>query len=379
MQTSSDVAEPQMAPVSESAGVADACGGVGSQDGGHPCDAGLEVPEWDVAMGPRKEGAQRWGMFLPTMLRLATNIVGGTGAAVGYTIGKCGEIVGCGKAIDSPAFQAGFTGWMWSNGIFPEVEYEPLGDAVSSRLMNELGASSPPSAEDMSLTPLVVSNHVSSLDGLILAATFGAPRVVAMAKCRRIPVLGGLMEQMDTVFVDPRDADSRQKTADAILGHCAGWQSGQRPLLVFPEGTMTNGQGLVDFKKGAFLAGVPVRPVVLVYTGHFDPASTSYKMTKDGPRKVGPLEWGRQFYGHYIHSVHVRVLPPYFPSEEEQTQPDLYARRCQAYVAEELARVRQDLHQRSWKHAAGREDGGLAYQLGDETRAASRMLWSFFD
>jgi lysophosphatidylcholine acyltransferase/lyso-PAF acetyltransferase len=36
-----------------------------------------------------------------------------------------------------------------------------------------------------------------------------------------------------------------------------------RPMLLFPEGTTSNGQMLLPFKTGAFLAGVPVLPVII--------------------------------------------------------------------------------------------------------------------
>ena len=39
----------------------------------------------------------------------------------------------------------------------------------------------------------------------------------------------------------------------------------QRPMLLFPEGTTTNGRYLLPFKSGAFLAGYPVQPVILHY------------------------------------------------------------------------------------------------------------------
>ena len=55
-------------------------------------------------------------MVLPAVTRGVLNIVGGTIATVGYGTGKIGEVVGRKKAVDSVAFKAGFTSWMWSNG-----------------------------------------------------------------------------------------------------------------------------------------------------------------------------------------------------------------------------------------------------------------------
>lgn len=46
---------------------------------------------------------------------------------------------------------------------------------------------------------------------------------------------------------------------------CTGKLEGKRPLLLFPEGMTSNGTHILPFKSGAFLAGVPVKPVVLRY------------------------------------------------------------------------------------------------------------------
>ena len=42
---------------------------------------------------------------------------------------------------------------------------------------------------------------------------------------------------------------------------------GYRQLLVFPEGTTTNGRALVHFKSGCFRSGVPVQPVLARFAG----------------------------------------------------------------------------------------------------------------
>ena len=44
-----------------------------------------------------------------------------------------------------------------------------------------------------------------------------------------------------------------------------GEAEGERPMLLFPEGTTTNGLYLLPFKSGAFLAGCALQPVILQY------------------------------------------------------------------------------------------------------------------
>ena len=228
---------------------------------------------------------------------MAASTVGSSLAMAGYGVGKVVEFAGAGRAIDSRAFHASGWMWLWSNGIFPTVHYEPLGRA-GAELAARYRMSRDPKAEQMSLTPIILSNHTSYLDGLILGIVFGAPKIVAKAGCARVPVVGRLLQECGTVFVERGEKGSRQATLDAIAGHCEAWRPGQRPLLIFPEGTTTNGEGMLDFKKGAFIGGLPVRPVLIVYTGQFDPANTSYKMTEKGPVKTSDAEWVAQFMGH---------------------------------------------------------------------------------
>merc|ERR1719203_2074272 len=277
--------------------------------------------------------------------------------------------------MDSNIFQASFAAFLYSNGIVPTVVYEDLGEAgkklaaAGKKRALLMGASKELAKEDMNITPVIVSNHISYLDGLVLASTFHVPKVVAKSGSRDVPVMGKLMEEMEVVFVDRGSGDSKKATLDAIKEHCVQWKTGSRPLLIFPEGTTTNGEEIIDFKRGAFISGLPVRPTIMIYTGRYDPATTNFHEA-EGKELVehSDQEWVAQFMGHFIHSMHVRVLPPYIPSEEEANDPDLYAKRCHEYMAKELERVRFEVEEHSWKTAAGREDGSLGYQFGDITR-----------
>jgi len=345
------------------------------------------VQEWDVARGSSSTCVFEKAAMLPPMVaRAALNVVGGAVCGLGYGLGKVGEVVGGTKSVDSKVFQAGFMSWMYANGILPSVQYEPLEvfDAsgggngspyVLCRAMAD--ASSNPNGpldEDMSLTSLIVSNHVSYLDGVVLAALFGAPKILAKAGSRNVPVLGHLMKEMDVVFVERNLSESRHATLDAIKAHCSAWTPGERSLLVFPEGTTTNGESLAPFKKGAFVSGLSVRPVILVYTGQFDPANPTFKETEHGLEEISDAEWCAKFMGSLVHSMHVRVLAPYVPTQDEALDPELYASNMQRFMAKELVRIRSEVHQDSWKAAAGRTHGGMSYKFGDLTRMTIRSI-----
>ncbi|MDA8752597.1 HAD-IB family hydrolase [Halieaceae bacterium] len=106
-------------------------------------------------------------------------------------------------------------------------------------------------------------NHQSLLDALVLAHILRED-VVALCKQEMAanPVLGPMLRQVDTIFVDRDEKDQRQvlQRALEVLG------SG-RSLVIAPEGTRSTLGNIQPFKHGAFLlakkARVPIVPIVL--------------------------------------------------------------------------------------------------------------------
>jgi len=111
---------------------------------------------------------------------------------------------------------------------------------------------------------IVISNHASYVDGLLLVAAL-PPRIVFVAKRDLAPqrFAGTLLRRLGTLFVERIDV------ARGVEDHRAIEQSARAGLvpLVFPEGTLRREPGLLPFRMGAFVAaaqaGVPVVPVVI--------------------------------------------------------------------------------------------------------------------
>ncbi len=111
---------------------------------------------------------------------------------------------------------------------------------------------------------VVVANHASYADGLILLATLPRPvAFVAKAELQSRPLARWFLRRLGARFVerfDPRQgsADLRNLVDDARRGVT---------LLFFPEGTFTRAPGLRPFHMGAFLtaaeSGAPVIPIAL--------------------------------------------------------------------------------------------------------------------
>ena len=108
-----------------------------------------------------------------------------------------------------------------------------------------------------------VFNHQSLLDSMVLAHLLRED-VVAMCKKEMAgtPVIGNLLRQADTIFVDRDDADQREVLQRAL----AVLKSG-RSLVIAPEGSRSTLGNIQPFKHGAFFlarkAGVPIVPIVL--------------------------------------------------------------------------------------------------------------------
>uniref|UniRef100_A0AAY5EWM9 EF-hand domain-containing protein n=1 Tax=Electrophorus electricus TaxID=8005 RepID=A0AAY5EWM9_ELEEL len=110
---------------------------------------------------------------------------------------------------------------------------------------------------------LAVAPHSGFLDMLVLCVA-GLPTVVSRSENTKLPVIGALLEFNQSVLVSRKDPESRRKCVSQIKERLTS--NGYWPqMLMFPEGTTTNGQALIKFKPGAFLAGVPVQPVLLRY------------------------------------------------------------------------------------------------------------------
>ena len=113
---------------------------------------------------------------------------------------------------------------------------------------------------------LLVCNHVSWLDIPVLGGALGA-RFVSKGEIARAPVVGWMARENGSVFVtrDDRGGAGRQvATLRAALAD-------RRPVLMFPEGTTSDGRAVLPFRSSLFAAvapapaGVAVQTVALIY------------------------------------------------------------------------------------------------------------------
>lgn len=111
---------------------------------------------------------------------------------------------------------------------------------------------------------VVVANHASYLDGMILTAAL-PPRFsfVIKREMTQVPLANFFLSRIGSEFVEREQSSQGSRDARRILQQASGGNS----LVFFPEGTFQAEPGLRRFRMGAFNAArrgpVPLVPAVI--------------------------------------------------------------------------------------------------------------------
>jgi 1-acyl-sn-glycerol-3-phosphate acyltransferase len=111
---------------------------------------------------------------------------------------------------------------------------------------------------------ILVANHASYLDSLVIAATIQGPlSFVAKDELARQWVAGPFLRRLGTLFAHRNDVKGGiEDTEHQLMAARAGAR-----IVCFPEATLTRRPGLRGFRLGAFLvaaqAGISILPVTL--------------------------------------------------------------------------------------------------------------------
>jgi 1-acyl-sn-glycerol-3-phosphate acyltransferase len=116
---------------------------------------------------------------------------------------------------------------------------------------------------------LVVANHLSWLDVLVLQSLMPVA-FVAKTEVRHWPVVGYLAQACATIFVDRSSA----RSAHAMVEDTAAAMLRGRAVVVFPEGTSSDGTRLGHFHANIFESAIrAAAPVQLLTLQYLDPGS----------------------------------------------------------------------------------------------------------
>jgi len=152
---------------------------------------------------------------------------------------------------------------------------------------------------------LVVANHVSWLDIMAIHAVCPQARFVSKADVRHWPLVSRLVDAAGTLYLE------RDKRRDAlrVVHRMAEALAAGQTVAVFPEGTTSDGRGLLPFHanllQAAIATSTPVQPVALRYADATQAVSAAAEFTGDTTlaRSLWRLACGDGL------TVRVRVLP----------------------------------------------------------------------
>lgn len=198
------------------------------------------------------------------IIQLVMHIFYGIGVIIYHTLIKR-------RSANDPIFKEAFTHWYQQGcaivGLRIVVEGKPAVGPV-----------------------LMVSNHVSWLDILLLASVAN-PRFLSKAEIRKWPLIGWAGQQIDTLFIKRGE---RSASEAASAGIAEGLQQGNR-ILIFPEGTTTEGKVVKRLHARLFGAAINTRslvqPIVIHYTDDNDTSDTSDRIHFVGEQNLMSNLW----------------------------------------------------------------------------------------
>jgi lyso-ornithine lipid O-acyltransferase len=126
----------------------------------------------------------------------------------------------------------------------------------------------------------IIANHVSWIDILALGGETGAA-FVAHDGIAGWPIVGLLAAQNNTIFVARSRRGALNEQIEALRTALAGHQ----PVALFPEGTTSDGTGLLPFKPTLLAVFLPPPRAVRIQPVHIDygPATTEIAWHSNEP------------------------------------------------------------------------------------------------
>jgi 1-acyl-sn-glycerol-3-phosphate acyltransferase len=153
---------------------------------------------------------------------------------------------------------------------------------------------------------LIVANHVSWLDIFVLSSLQPA-RFIAKADLRRLPVVGRLIANVGTLFIERE----RRRDTHTVNRHTVEALTRGDVVAVFPEGTTSDGVGLLKFHSSLLQSAVDAK-------GHVQPIAIRYRTQDDehcmAPAYVGGLSLFDSFWqvtGEREIRAELHVMPPF--------------------------------------------------------------------
>ena len=110
--------------------------------------------------------------------------------------------------------------------------------------------------------PLVICNHISWVDSVFLMSKFSGS-FLSKKDMQHMPIISHIGAFLDLLYIDRSKEEERQQIIKEIGERIL--KKPEIPLIIFPEGTTSNGVSLLTFKKGSFYFMNPVKIICIRY------------------------------------------------------------------------------------------------------------------
>jgi len=175
---------------------------------------------------------------------------------------------------------------------------------------------------------ILVANHSSFLDPILLSTNSHPPCFVSKAEVQKWPLVSTVGNMLSCIYVEREDTDSRVQAYIKISERLENRSDRSPQILIFPEGTSSNGGGLINFKQGAFRPQVAVQPVCIKYkNSNFQPV---FPCGCNVPLQIFRI------LCQFVNRVEITYLPVMTITEEEKKGEKQFSERVRAAMANSL-------------------------------------------
>lgn len=176
---------------------------------------------------------------------------------------------------------------------------------------------------------VIVANHISFFDVLYFCQRSECPSFIAKRSLQSVPVIRLFLENLSCIFAGRSESQSSSESASELFRKRAADPSSP-PILIFSEGTTSNGRFVMPFKSGAFAPALPIQPCALSYPVSPCGVSLAWESV--------PLPYLLfRILAAKSHRMCVQWLPLYSPSADEQKSAALFANSVRNQIATALA------------------------------------------
>jgi lyso-ornithine lipid O-acyltransferase len=148
---------------------------------------------------------------------------------------------------------------------------------------------------------VIIANHVSYVDGIVLGSIF--PIVfVSKKEVKSWPVIGQWNTLSGTIFINRQ----RKETVPALVEEMTQKLRHEANILLFPEGTSTNGERMLPFQTAPLAAPLRSRSIIV-------PVTLAYKTIEEEPVTVANRDliyWygDMEFLSHFWRLMSLRSI-----------------------------------------------------------------------